>query len=76
MFDQKLSMSGYTVEYIQEKLKKELNPIHLVRSTALKKKQIIYESITVCFARVCIMSMDRKVSRGLVSCYMCVDSLI
>ena len=25
---------------------------------------------------VCIMSMDRKVSRWLISCYMCVDSLI
>lgn len=45
-------MSGYTAEYIQEKLKKELNPIHLVRSTALKKKQIIYKSITVYFMRV------------------------
>lgn len=38
VFDQRLSMSGYTAEYIQEKLKKELNPIHLVRSTDLKKE--------------------------------------
>ena len=33
--DQDGSMSQYTSEYLQEKLQKELNPIHLVRSTGL-----------------------------------------
>lgn len=36
------SMSQYTTEYLQEKLQKELNPIHLVRSTGL----VLFESIS------------------------------
>ena len=32
-------MSQYTAEYVHEKLKKELDPIHLVRSTVLKSNR-------------------------------------